>query len=312
MAQSLPTIIRIATRASRLALWQSEHVAALLKSHHRDLVVELVPLSTVGDRILDKPLAKIGGKGLFIKELEVAMLDGRADIAVHSMKDVPAEIPPEFEMPVILARENPDDVLVSMAGLALSDLPPGSHVGTSSLRRRSQLLARRPDLVISDLRGNVPTRLQRLDEGAFDAIVLAAAGLKRLGLLDARCHALSHDEVLPAVGQGAIGIETRRGDRAIGALLAPLHCPQSDATVGAERAMNSTLGGSCEVPIAGHAQLHGDAIEIRALVASHDGQEIIRREAVGPRGQAKQIGRPLGETLLAAGAGRILALSAPD
>lgn len=300
-------VLRIATRASRLALWQSEHVAAALRTRNPGLTIKLVPITTQGDRIVDQPLAKIGGKGLFIKELEVAILEGRADIAVHSMKDVPGEITAGLEIDVILEREDPADMLITPDGVALAALKPGCRVGTSSLRRRSQLLACRPDLVVADLRGNVPTRLQRLEEGRFDAIVLAAAGLKRLGLLNSQCHSLSHDQVLPAVGQGAIGIECRSENAPIRALIAPLNCAASAARVAAERAMNQTLGGNCSVPIAGHARLEGDRLDLVGLVASTDGVEVIRRSASGPRNEAARIGHALAETLIAGGADRILA-----
>ncbi len=303
---SAASTIRIATRASRLALWQSEHVAARLRELHSGMVVELVPITTTGDRIIDRPLAAIGGKGLFIKELEIAMREGRADIAVHSMKDVPAELPAGFDIGVILAREDPRDMLVSAAGGALDALAPGSRVGTSSLRRRSQVLAARGDLAIVELRGNVPTRLGRLEAGDFDAVVLAAAGLRRLGLVDDRCHALAPECMLPAVGQGAIGIECRRDDARLRELLAPLNCADTAVCVAAERAMNATLGGSCHVPIAGHARLDGPGLTLTALVASVDGARVVRQTAGGPRIDAEAIGRGVGEALLGAGADRIL------
>ncbi len=301
-----PALVRIATRASRLALWQSEHVASALAARYPALAFELVPISTAGDRIIDQPLAKIGGKGLFIKELEVALSEGRADLAVHSMKDVPAELPEGFEIAAILKRADARDVLVSAHGSALSGLAAGSRIGTSSLRRRTQLLASRPDLEILDLRGNVPTRLARLERGDYDAIVLAAAGLERLELLDARCHLLAITAMLPAVGQGAIGIECRAGDERIRGLVAILNCARSAAQVAAERAMNATLGGSCEAPVAGHARLKHDEIELEGLIASVDGAEVLRQTASGPLTDAVHIGRRLGEALLASGADRIL------
>lgn len=298
--------LRIATRASRLALWQSNHVAALIRRSHPELAVELVPMTTRGDQILDQPLAKIGGKGLFIKELEIAMLERRADIAVHSVKDLPSAVPDGFEIGAILPREDPRDVLVSAAGDALNGLAPGSVVGTSSLRRQSQLLAQRPDLKVADLRGNVPTRLRQLEDGRFDAIVLAAAGLKRLELLDHRAHHLDVTAMLPAVGQGAIGIEWRADDNEVHRLLAPLECPSTRLCVEAERAMNATLGGSCDVPIGGHAVLHGQELILTGLVASHDGAEIIRLEQRDSAARPRELGQALGQALLSGGARRIL------
>lgn len=300
------TLVRIATRASELALWQSRHVAAALEAAWPGLVTELVPMTTTGDRILDRPLALIGGKGLFIKELEVAMLEGRADIAVHSMKDLPWALPDEFQLAAILRREDPRDVLLSANAHTLAALPRGARVGTSSLRRRSQLLAARPDLELLDLRGNVPTRLGRLQRGDYDAIVLAAAGLKRLGLYGDTAHALAAAEMLPAVGQGAIGIECRRNAADLETLLAPLHDEPTACCVRAERAMNARLGGSCTVPVAGHAELHDGTIDLRGLVAAVDGRDIVRQTASGPATDAEQIGDHLGQALLSAGADRIL------
>ncbi|MCB1747455.1 MAG: hydroxymethylbilane synthase [Gammaproteobacteria bacterium] len=299
--------LRIATRASALAMWQSEHVAARLRAAHPGLEVDLVPITTEGDRILDRPLAAIGGKGLFIKELEVAMAEGRADLAVHSMKDVPAEMPDGFALVAILAREDPRDMLVSASAGGLDGLPRGARVGTSSLRRQSQLLWRRPDLVIDSLRGNVPTRLKRLRDGEFAAIVLAAAGLRRLELVDDACTALAVADMLPAVGQGAIGIECRAGDADVSALCAVLDDPDTACRVRAERAMNARLGGSCHVPVAGHACLDGDRLSLDGLVAGVDGRDLIRQTATGPAAEAERIGRDLAESLLAAGAARILA-----
>ena len=299
-------IVRIATRASELALWQSRHVAAALEAAWPGLVTELVPLTTTGDRILDRPLALIGGKGLFIKELEVAMLEGQADIAVHSMKDVPFELPDELHIAAILTREDARDVLVSANGETLDSLPQGCRVGTSSLRRRSQLLALRPDLNLLELRGNVPTRLGRLARGDYDAIVLAAAGLKRLGLYGKGACALATEHLLPAVGQGAIGIECRRGDADIETLIAPLHDAVTACCVHAERAMNARLGGSCTVPVAGHAQFDRGQLQLRGLVAAVDGDDIVRQTASGPSIDAERIGDNLGQALLAAGAERIL------
>lgn len=299
-------IVRIATRASELALWQSRHVAAALQAAWPGLVTELVPMTTAGDRILDRPLALIGGKGLFIKELEVAMLEGRADLAVHSMKDVPFELPDELHIAAILRREDPRDVLLSANAQTLAALPQGCRVGTSSLRRRSQILSLRPDLQLLDLRGNVPTRLGRLHNGDYDAIVLAAAGLKRLGLYGDTACTLDAAQMLPAVGQGAIGIECRRGDVDIETLLAPLHDETTACCVRAERAMNARLGGSCTVPVAGHAELSDGHVTLRGLVATVDGDDIVRQTASGPAADALSIGDALGQALLAAGADRIL------
>ena len=300
------THLRIATRASELALWQSRHVAAQIEAAWPGVSTELLPITTSGDRILDRPLAAIGGKGLFIKELEQALLAGQADIAVHSMKDVPWELPPGLHIAVILAREDARDVLVSQTGGALADVPLGAKVGTSSLRRRSQLLALRPDLELLDLRGNVPTRLGRLERGDYDAIVLAAAGLKRLGLFSQNACALSAESMLPAVGQGAIGIECRCDDNAIETLIAPLHDVLTAHCVRAERAMNARLGGSCTVPMAGYAQIDGVHLHLRGLVAAVDGDDIVRQTASGPSADAERIGDALGQALLAAGADRIL------
>lgn len=298
--------VRIATRASELALWQSRHVAMLLGARHPGLRVELVPMTTTGDRMLDRPLAAIGGKGLFIKELEQALTDGRADLAVHSMKDVPFELPAGLHVAAILAREDARDVLVSSDGRPLAALAPRARVGTSSLRRRSQLARLRPDLVLEDLRGNVPTRLQRLAAGRFDAIVLAAAGLIRLGLFGAGCRTFATDELLPAVGQGAIGIECRSDAHELNGLIEALTDPVTSACVRAERAMNARLGGSCQVPIAGHARVTGDTLILTGLVADVDGVECVRHTAHGACAEPERIGAELGDALLAAGAERIL------
>ncbi len=300
-------ILRIATRRSALALWQAEHVRELLCRHHPGLEVTLVPLSTRGDRILDKPLAKVGGKGLFIKELERAMADGEADIAVHSMKDVPAVFPPGYELAVILASGDPCDALVSNHYDDLVALPEGARIGTSSLRRQSQLLAQRPDLQVGFLRGNVQTRLDKLDRGDFDAIVLAAAGLRRLGLEARIARRLPPEMLLPAVGQGAIGVECRAGDTRVRDLLAPLADEPTTWRLTAERAMNARLQGSCEVPIGGHAVLEGEHLWLRGLVASVDGATLVTGETRGPVTSAAMLGDALAEDLLARGAREILA-----
>ena len=249
----MPRMLRIATRKSPLAIWQAEHVAAALRRLHVGLVVEIVGMTTKGDKILDAPLAKVGGKGLFVKELEQGMLAGKADIAVHSMKDVPVDFPPGLHLPVILEREDPRDAFVSNRFAGLGELPAKARIGTSSLRRQCQLSERRPDLVIEPLRGNVNTRLGKLDAGDFDAVILASAGLMRLGFGGRIRNRLEPNESLPAIGQGAIGIECRADDQRVNALIAPLHHQATADRVHAERAINHRLMGGCQVPVAGHA-----------------------------------------------------------
>ncbi len=299
--------IRIATRRSPLALWQAEHVAAALRGHHPGLEVELVPMTTRGDQILDSPLSRIGGKALFVKELEMGMMEGRADIAVHSMKDVPARLPDDMALPVILEREDPRDAFVSNHYDGVQELPQGAHVGTASLRRECQLRARRPDLKVSNLRGNVQTRLGKLDAGAYDAIVLAASGLRRLGLQERIRHALTPEESLPAVGQGALGIECRADAAELHALLAPLDHQQTHLRVAAERAVNARLEGSCTVPLAAYALLESDQLHLRALVGSPDGRTVLRGETRGPAASGPALGLALAEDLLSRGADRLLA-----
>lgn len=298
--------IRIATRKSALALWQAEYVRAELIRHHPQLNVELVPMSTQGDKILDTPLAKIGGKGLFVKELEQAILQGRADIAVHSMKDVPVDFPPGLMLHTICPRENPQDAFVSNQFCTLEQLPPGAVVGTSSLRRQCQLKALRPDLTVRDLRGNVNTRLAKLDNGEFAAIILAAAGLIRLGFEQRIASLLPIETSLPANGQGAVGIECRSDDNIVQQLLAPLEHSITRSCVLAERAMNRKLQGGCQVPIGAYAVIDNDTLWLRGLVGSLDGSEIIRHQLQGPVAQAEQLGTALAEHLLAQGADRIL------
>lgn len=300
--------IRIATRASQLARWQAEHVASRLEALHENIRTELVPITTEGDRMLHAPLAKVGGKGVFVKALEVAILEGRADIAVHSMKDVPVELPPALVMSVITAREDPRDVLVSKVHPCLDALPVGSRVGTSSLRRQCQLRALRPDLVVTDLRGNVNTRLAKLEQGDFDAIVLASAGLKRLALESLVSEYFEPERFLPAVGQGVMGIECRRDDRENQGLIAPLHDEPAAAQLDAERAMNRALGGGCQVPIAGFAETpQPGVLRLRALVARLDGSEILRDDRRGRVDEAEALGLEVAADLLARGAGGILA-----
>lgn len=288
-------------------MWQAEFVRDALLALHPDLKIELVKIVTQGDKILDVPLAKIGGKGLFVKELEQSMLTGHADIAVHSMKDVPMAFPDGLHLPVICLREDPRDAFVSNNYATVDDLPQGAKVGTSSLRRECQLRAARPDLQILTLRGNVNTRLAKLDAGEYDAIILAAAGLKRLKL-DARIRsALSPEQSLPAVGQGAVGIETRVNDTELNALLAPLLCPETWITVSAERAMNKRLSGGCQVPIAGYALLDNGNIWMRGLVGRPDGTLTLRAEVRGKAEDAESLGIALAEDLLSQGADKILA-----
>ncbi|HKJ95524.1 MAG TPA: hydroxymethylbilane synthase [Gammaproteobacteria bacterium] len=299
--------VRIATRKSPLALWQAEHVAGLLRTHHPGLTVELVGMSTRGDQVLDTPLARIGGKALFVKELERGILEGRADIAVHSMKDVPAEIPDDMHLPVILKREDPCDAFVSNRFTGVDELPDGACVGTASLRRECQLRERRPDLRIATLRGNVQTRLGKLDAGEFDAIVLASSGLKRLGLHERIAGILSPEQSLPAVGQGALGIECRRDDAALNALIAPLSDRDTSDRVTAERAVNQRLEGSCHVPIAAYALLEGEDLWLRALVGSPDGRHVLRAEGRDARSGGGALGRRVAESLLDQGAAAVLA-----
>ncbi len=298
--------IRIATRKSPLAMWQAEHVADTLHRTHPGLVVEILGMSTRGDKILDAPLAKIGGKGLFVKELEQGMLEGRADIAVHSMKDVPVDFPSGLHLPVIMEREDPRDAFVSSRYMGIDDLPDGACVGTSSLRRQCQLAERRPDLAIRPLRGNVNTRLSKLDAGEYDAVILAAAGLMRLGFEQRIRARLNLEESLPAIGQGAIGIECRSDDTRVNGLIAPLHHADTADRVRAERAMNHRLMGGCQVPIAGHALLDGEELYLRGLVGTPDGTRILRAESRGPRAEAQALGTALAEELLAQGADAIL------
>jgi len=299
--------LRIATRKSALALWQAEYVKAELEALHPSLTVELVPMTSRGDKILDVPLAKVGGKGLFVKELEHALLSEEADIAVHSMKDVPMEFPEGLGLSVICPREDPRDAFVSNRFSSIDALPEGSVVGTSSLRRQCQLLAKRPDLSIKFLRGNVNTRLQKLDDGEYDAIILASAGLIRLEMADRIRQPIEPEFCLPAGGQGAVGIETRCGDSRIQQLIAPLHCATTAEQVIAERAMNKRLEGGCQVPI-GCFAIHQDQQQLwlRGLVGNPDGSILLEDDIRGPVTEAETLGVKLAERLLAAGAGEIL------
>jgi hydroxymethylbilane synthase len=299
--------IRIATRKSPLAMWQAEHVADELKRRHAGLMVEIIGMTTRGDKILDAPLAKVGGKGLFVKELEQGMLAGEADIAVHSMKDVPVDFPEGLHLAVIMDREDPLDAFVSNRYDGLGGLPEGACVGTSSLRRQCQLAARRPDLRIEPLRGNVNTRLRRLDEGEYDAIILAAAGLKRLGFGERIRARIAVEDSLPAIGQGAIGIECRSDDERVHALIAPLHHAATAERVLAERAMNHRLQGGCQVPIAGHAVHEDEQLWLRGLVGTPDGTRLLRAERRAPGSEAEALGQALADDLIAQGADAILA-----
>ena len=303
--------LRIATRESPLALWQTHHVADRLQRLHADLQIELVPLTTRGDQILDRPLAQIGGKGLFLKELEQAMLNGEADLAVHSCKDMPAELDDGMALCGLLDRADPTDALVSPKHASLDELPNGARVGTSSLRRRAQLLALRPDLQILDLRGNVGTRLRKLDEGQYEAIVLATAGLQRLGLDERIRQRLQPPVFLPAPAQGVIALECRAGDDRVMALVQPLHDPLSAARAEAERAFSRALAGSCDVPLAAYAEVIDGQLQLQGLVASADGQRSLRDQLGGSIEQPEALGLALAERLLAAGAEAVLGRSAP-
>jgi len=297
----------IATRGSKLALWQAEYVADRLRQAHPDLEVTLLPITTRGDTIQDKSLAAIGGKGLFVREVEAALLDGRAHLAVHSLKDMPAEQPEGLVIGVVPEREDPIDLLLSVRYDGLAALPAGARVGTSSLRRRAQLLALRPDLTVVDLRGNLDTRIARLDEGRFDAIVVAAAGLKRLGLTAPKIAPLAPPDFLPAAAQGALGLEYRAHDKRTVAVTAFLDHRESHDAVTAERAFLARLGGSCQVPIAVHAAVCDDCLSLDGLVAEVTGSRIFRDVILGPRGQAVELGQRLAESVLAKGAGDVLA-----
>lgn len=299
--------LRIATRKSPLALWQTEHVAGLLRAAHPGLSVELVPMSTRGDEVLDRSLAAIGGKGLFLKELELAMQRGEADCAVHSLKDVPMELEPGFALPAILARADHADAFVSNRFDGIDTLPQGARVGTSSLRRQAQMRARRPDLQLLDLRGNVNTRLAKLDAGDYDAIVLACAGLQRLGFDDRIRARLDAPGWLPAPAQGAIAIESRADDAVVHALLAVLDDAPTRTCVEAERAMNRALHGSCHVPVAAFARLDGETLELQGLVGSAEDGRVVRAEVSGSRDVPVVLGEELAQRLMDAGAGALLA-----
>jgi hydroxymethylbilane synthase len=299
--------LRIGTRGSALALWQAEWVKSRLTAAHPGLRVELVTIRTQGDKILDVPLAKVGGKGLFVKEIEEALLEGRIDLAVHSMKDMPAELPSGLHVAAMPHREDPRDVLVMREGSGLTDLPPGARVGTSSLRRAAQLLHLRADLRIETLRGNLDTRLRKLETQGFDAVVVAAAGMKRLGLSHLITQYLEPELMLPAVGQGALGIETRTEDLPTNELVAGLAHPPTMVAVRAERAFLRRLQGGCEVPLGGYATLEGDRLSLTGMVADLQGRQVIRRVLQGESRRAEEMGESLAETVLSAGGAEILA-----
>jgi len=312
MSMSNPSRLVIATRASRLALWQAEHVQARLRALYPQCEVSLLKMTTRGDQILDRTLSKVGGKGLFVKELETALLDGRADLAVHSLKDVPVDLKTPFSLPVVMEREDPRDAFVSSRYASLDDLPEGAVVGTSSLRREAQLRARYPGLDVRPLRGNLDTRLGKLDKGDYDAIILAAAGLQRLGLPE-RIRALIEPAVsLPAAGQGALGIEILESRSDLAQWLQPLGNADTTACALAERAVSRVLGGSCQVPLAAYAQVQGDTLSVQALVAEPDGTRIVRSQKSGKVGDAVGLGEAAAHELLAQGADAILARLLPS
>jgi hydroxymethylbilane synthase len=301
-----PSTLRIATRKSALALWQAEHVAAELRAAHPGLAVELVPMSTRGDEILDKSLATIGGKGLFLKELEVAMQEGRADLAVHSLKDVPADLEPGFALPAILPRADAADAFISNDYADLAALPLGARVGSSSLRRQAQLRALRPDLTLLDLRGNVGTRLGKLDAGHYDAILLACAGLERLGLAERIRARLSAPDWLPAPGQAAIAVEARSDQPAVLELLAALDDADTRLAVTAERAMNRVLGGSCTVPVGAWCVVTEHGLHLRGMVGDVSSGRLLHAQAASGSDEAEALGQRVADALFAQGAGAFL------
>lgn len=304
---NLPQKLVIASRESALAMWQARHIRQRLQSLYPDMQIEILGMTTTGDQILDSPLSTIGGKGLFVKELEQALADGRADLAVHSMKDVPMHLPDGFSLAAIGEREDPRDAFVSNHFGGLEDLPASSVVGTSSLRRQSQLKARFPHLEVASLRGNVHTRLRKLDEGQYSAIILAAAGLKRLGLEERITSLISTEHSIPAVGQGALGIEINAARQDLLEVLAPLNHPETAACVIAERALSRALAGSCQVPIGAYAEMHGNELHMVGFVSSIDGTQMVRDEVRGPISKPESLGLMLADRLIALGAQPILA-----
>lgn len=303
----MKNILRIATRKSALAMWQANHVQALLREAHAGIEIELVPIVTEGDRIVDRPLAEIGGKGLFLKELEYAMLNGDADLAVHSMKDVPAGMAKGLVLDAVLPRANPFDALISRDNRLLADLPPGSRIGTSSLRRKSQLLALRPDLVVNDLRGNVDTRLRKLDEGQYDAIILACAGLQRLGWGERITETLQLPDWLPASTQGIIGLQCRQDDAHTRSLIEPLADADTMVVASAERAVAQVLEATCQVPLAVYAVLDSGTVSLKSVVSTPDGTQSIHAEGEAPAAEAVALGERVAADLLKNGAGAIIA-----
>jgi len=301
-AANPPARLTIATRASRLALWQARHVQAALQAQYPRCQIQLLELTTKGDQILDRTLSKVGGKGLFVKELEAALLDGRADLAVHSLKDVPVDLAPPFALPVIMARADPRDAFVSNQAQTLADLPEGAIVGTSSLRREAHIRARWPHLQVRPLRGNLDTRLSKLDAGHFAAIVLAAAGLQRLGLASRIRSLLSVNESLPAAGQGALAVETLASRHDLAALLAPLACTQTSACAQAERAVSRVLGGSCQIPLAAFAHVEGQTLHLQARLGRPDGSLMLHAQQSGPVAEAQTLGQMVAAQLQAQGA----------
>lgn len=303
---AVPEKLVIATRASRLALWQARHVQSLLQQLYPQCQVSLLEMTTRGDQILDRTLSKVGGKGLFVKELETALLDGRADLAVHSLKDVPVDLGSPFALPVVLERANPCDAFVSGSYASPADMPEGAIVGTSSLRREAQIRERFPHLQVRPLRGNLDTRLGKLDRGEYDAIILATVGLQRLGLESRIRAVLPAEDSLPAAGQGALGIEIMESRTELAQWLAPLNCPVTTACSQAERSVSRVLGGSCQVPLAAYAQVDGNTIHVRGLVARPDASQVIRAQATGPVQQARELGEQVARQLLDDGARAIL------
>ena len=299
--------LRIGTRGSRLALWQANWVRDQIQVRFPDLDVEMVVIKTQGDRILDQTLEKLGGKGLFVKELETALIEHQVDMAVHSMKDVPAILPEELEISVIPSREAPDDGLITRHGHKLDSLPENSVIGTSSLRRAAQLRAYRTNIRIKHLRGNIDTRLQKVNEGEIEAAVMAVAGFKRLGLEKHIAQSLPFSIMLPAIAQGALGIQTRKEDETTLSYLSHLHDPDTAYCVRAERAVLTTLGGSCNIPIAGFCEIHQQHLKLRALLATPDGSRIIRQQAEAPAEQASQLGQKVAHRILEEGGREILA-----
>jgi hydroxymethylbilane synthase len=302
----MSTLLRIATRKSPLALWQAEEVARQLKSFHPELEVELVPMTTKGDQILNSPLSKVGGKGLFVKELEVAMLEDRADIAVHSMKDVPMEFPEGLQLSAILKREDPRDAFLSNKYSSLDALPDGAILGTASLRRQAIVKAAYPNIEIKMLRGNINTRIAKLEAGEYDAIILAASGLKRMGF-DQRITAIIPPEImLPAVGQGALGIEARSNDAVVDTLLAPLRDTETTYRLNCERAMNNRLNGGCQIPVAGYSEVNAGQITLRAFLGYPDGSQVFKSEHSAVLDAAEALGTQVAEDLIAQGGDKVL------